>query len=138
MQYVPEFDLGVHDLHHNMTTHHLYPPFPSHLPTAPLLSISLSHLDEPSESSRCFSACQDLGFFYLTLDGDLGRAIVDEAEQLQLLQEKFYALPHEEKDQYGRDKVDGFYSYRWTGCAEGVKDIWARPGRREMYNVSFM
>ena len=52
------------------------------------------------------------------------------------MQQEFYALPHEVKDVYGRDKVDPFYSYRWTQCADGIKDMWDRPGRREMYSVS--
>ena len=124
-----------------LTAHNLYPPFPTDLPTASLGSISLYALQSspPSlpESSKLFTACQTLGFFYLDLTGsDLGESILREAEDLHALQQEFYALPHEVKDEYGRDRVDPFFSYRWTQCMEGVEDVWGRPGRREMYNVS--
>ena len=124
-----------------MSTHHLYPPFPSDLPTAGLVSVSFDALQDPStaqlEASKLFAACKDLGFFYLKLDGsDVGNTIIQEVEQLHELQQEFYALPHEEKDRFGRDKIDPFFSYRWTACQDGAKDAWGRPGRREMYSVS--
>ena len=121
-----------------LTTHHLYPPFPDNLPTAPLESISLFALQDesPSESNKLFESCKDLGFFYLNLVGStLGESILREVEALHLLQQEFYALPHETKDVYGQDKVDPFFSYRWTQCLGGVRDAWNRPGRREMYNA---
>lgn len=123
-----------------LTTHHLYPPFPSDLATAPLESISLHRLrtSDPfaTECSNLFAACRNLGFFYLDLAGsELGEKIVREAEQLHILQQEFYALPHEVKDECGQDKVDPFFSYRWTACTDGVRDVWGRHGRREMYNV---
>ena len=114
-----------------LTTHHLHPEFPSDLPTAPLESISLHQLESSStsEGTKLFRACSQLGFFYLNLFGsDLGETIVHEVEELHLLQQEFYALPHEDKDRYGKDKVDPFFSYRWTACAEGTKDVWQRPG----------
>lgn len=119
-------------------SHEACPPFPSDLPTAGLLSISLGQLQEnsSSESGKLFAACQDLGFFYLDLtDSDLGKAIIDNAEHLHLLQQHFYSLPHKSKDDFGQDKVDPFFAYRWTGCEGDVKDAWGRPGRREMYSV---
>lgn len=124
-----------------LTTHDQYPPFPSDLPTASLEAISLDALQSspPSalESSKLFAACRELGFFYLDFNGSqLGESILREAEELHSLQQEFYALPHEVKDEYGQDKVDPFFSYRWTPCAEGVKDVWGRAGRREMYGVS--
>ena len=127
----------------HLTSHHLHPSFPSDLPTAGLLSISLRSLESAStdehqvESSRLFAACRDLGFFYLDFTGSqLGESIIQEVERLHTLQQDFYALPHEEKDKYGRDKVDPFFAYRWTSCEKGVKDVWGREGRREMYGVS--
>ena len=129
-----------------LTTHNLYPPFPLDLPTASLVSISLRALQsfasppsspESLEGSRLFTACLELGFFYLDLTGsELGESILREAEVLHTLQQEFFALPHEVKDEYGQDKVDPFFSYRWTKCPEGINDMWGRPGRREMYNVS--
>ena len=125
----------------SLTTHHLYPPFPTDLPTAPLGSISLHTLQDASSStSECaklFEACRTLGFFYLDLTGsELGESILRESEELHELQQQFYAHPHEAKDEYGQDRVDPFFSYRWTQCTNGVRDAWGRPGRREMYSVS--
>ena len=125
----------------SLTTHHLYPPFPKDLPTAPLGSISLQTLEDASSSfpecATLFEACRTLGFFYLDLTGsELGESILRESEELNKLQQQFYALPHESKDEYGQDKVDPFFSYRWTQCTDGVRDAWGRPGRREMYSVS--
>lgn len=122
------------------TTHHLYPPFPSDLPTAPLLSLSLRELESsaaPAEvTARLFAACRDVGFFYLDLtDSALGGTILHAAEELHVLQQRFFALPHEAKDAFGQDRVDPFFAYRWTACTEGVRDAWGRAGRREMYSV---
>jgi hypothetical protein len=45
------------------------PPFPNTVPTAPLLRISLSKLlaHDAEEEERFWSACCNLGFFYLDL-----------------------------------------------------------------------
>lgn len=45
------------------------PPFPETVPTAPLLRISLAKLltEDANEEERFWSACCDLGFFYLDL-----------------------------------------------------------------------
>ena len=128
----------------HLTTHHLYPPFPADLPTASLESISLRNLQSQSssESTNLLDSCRNLGFFYLNLLGSgLGESIIREAEQLHVLQQEFYALPHGDKDVYGMngEGMDPFFSYRWTACgsdAAQVKDSWGRGGRREMYNVS--
>ncbi|KAF2483221.1 hypothetical protein BDY17DRAFT_297044 [Neohortaea acidophila] len=116
----------------SLTTHHLLPPFPSDLSTVSLDSISLDELQSsnPSQAeTKLFAACQDIGFFYLPLeDSELGRNILREAEDLHALQQRFFALPSHAKDEYGRDKVDPFFSYRWTPCPDGV-------GRREMYSL---
>jgi isopenicillin N synthase-like dioxygenase len=44
-------------------------PFPSTVPTAPLLRISLAKLltHDPEEEGQLWNACCDLGFFYLDL-----------------------------------------------------------------------
>jgi hypothetical protein len=59
------------------------PPFPSSVPTAPLLEISLSALQrhDVAEENRLWDAACSLGFFYLDLrpDGELGRAENGEA-----------------------------------------------------------
>ncbi len=124
-----------------ITAHDACPAFSSNLPTAPLASISLKALqaDDGSshETSRLFEACRTLGFFYLDLSySDLGESILQCSEQLLVLSERFYSLPHEDKDELGQDKVDPFFAYRWSPCVDGVRDIWGRPGRKEMYSVS--
>ncbi|KAG9585126.1 Clavaminate synthase-like protein, partial [Aureobasidium melanogenum] len=47
------------------------PPFPEDVPTAPLLRISLSKLNQgdPEEIGKLWKACCELGFFYLDLRG---------------------------------------------------------------------
>jgi hypothetical protein len=50
------------------------PPFPSTVPTAPLLRISLAKLlaHDTKEEERLWNACCDLGFFYLDLRSATG------------------------------------------------------------------
>ena len=97
------------------TTHHLYPPFPDNITTAPLVSISLSKLEDgdEAESEAFYDACKSLGFFYLQLEGsELGESIVHEAEQLNRIMKEFYARPEEEREDYLREKIDAFFGYR--------------------------
>ena len=121
----------------HLTSHHTLPPFASDIPTAPLVSISLAKLESnnASECAAFFDASKRLGFFYLDLDhSQLGEALVREAEELNALQKKWFALPAEEKDRFGRDKVDPFYAYRYTPRGD---DAAGNPLRNETYNVSF-
>lgn len=119
------------------TSHHLYPPFPDDIKTAPLVSISLDKLQtgDENESKSFFEATKDLGFFYLKLgDSELGRKIVDEAEQLNELQKEFYKLPQEEREEFAREKIDDFFGYR-----QAKLDAFDEDGnelRNETYNVS--
>jgi isopenicillin N synthase-like dioxygenase len=119
------------------TSHAALPPFDNTLETAPLVSISLAKLeahDAPTETAL-FQACRDLGFFYLDMLGStLGEQIVKDAEALNQLQTKFFALPNAEKDEYGRDKIDPLYSYRYRELDDLDED--GQPGRVESYNVS--
>ena len=97
------------------TSHSQYPPFPSNLPAAPLVSVSLAKLEanDPSESQAFYNASKDLGFFYLNMEGStLGATIVEQAEQLHLVQKQFHALPNSEKDDYLIGKIDPFFGYR--------------------------
>lgn len=122
------------------TFHHLYPPFPTSLPTAPLVSVSLSALESSisnaTASNALYTAAKDLGFFYLSLEGSqLGEIIVAQAEQLHAVQKQFHALPNAEKEEYLREKIDKFFGYRILGG-------WEQPdgsvGRNENYNVGAM
>jgi len=119
------------------TSHHTYPQFASSLPTAPLVSISLSALESSisnaTASNALYTAAKDLGFFYLSLEGsELGETIVAQAEQLHAVQKQFHALPNEVKEEYLREKIDKFFGYRILGG-------WEQPdgsvGRNENYNV---
>lgn len=50
------------------------PPFPSDVPTAPLLRISLQKLldNDPTEIDRFYQTCCDVGFFYLDVRNAIG------------------------------------------------------------------
>jgi isopenicillin N synthase-like dioxygenase len=118
------------------TSHHTLPAFPPELATAPLVSLSLAKLEvsESAESTRLFQACKDLGFFYLDMLGSsLGETIVQQAEDLNKLQTEFFSLDYTVKDQYGRDKIDPFFAYRFAsaGVTHDGKEL-----RNESYNVS--
>jgi isopenicillin N synthase-like dioxygenase len=106
----------------HLTTHHTLPPFPMDIPTAPLVSISLSKLENHNleESTSFYKACRDLGFFYLDLNGSsLGESIVTEAEELNVVQKEFFNLPNDVKDLYGRPTLDPFYCYRYDELMVG-------------------
>ena len=120
------------------TTHHLYPPFPDTITTAPLVTISLAKLEggDEDESKAFFEAAKNLGFFYMKLEGSsLGERMVDEAEQLHKLQQQFFKRPNEEKEMYAREKIDPFFGYRNVSLNE--KDEEGREKRNETYNVNF-
>ena len=119
------------------TTHHLYPPFPDNITTAPLVAISLSKLEagDESESAAFFEAAQNLGFFYMKLEGSAtGERIIDGAEQLHKIQQQFFKRPNEEKEEYAREKIDPFFGYRVVELKE--RDEEGRAKRNETYNVS--
>lgn len=67
--------------HHPATSFPDIPPFPSDVPTCPLLRISLARLlrGDEDEEDRLWHACCELGFFYMDLrqDGD------DDEEELE-------------------------------------------------------
>ncbi len=74
--------------------------FPSNVPTAPLLRLSLSKLtsNDGDESARFFQVCKDLGFFYLDLRGvEAGERLLADAEGLFSVGEKVFDLEVEEK-----------------------------------------
>lgn len=119
------------------TCHDTLPPFPSNISTAPLVSISLSKLqsNDAHESAAFFSACKDLGFFYLDTRGSpLGDQLVEEAEQLLQVQKEFFARPNAEKEEFAREKIDKFFGYRFGETKIRGEDGEVR--RNETYNVS--
>ena len=62
-----------------------------------------------------------------------GEQVVDDAERLNKVQTEFFDLPNEAKDEFGRDKVDPLYSYRYRELE--TLDENGQPGRVESYNV---
>jgi hypothetical protein len=120
-----------------LTSHHLLPPFPDNIKTAPLASVSFKDLEnyDADASTALFKACKDLGFFYLDLFGsELGEKIIGESETLNTLQKEFFELPNEVKDVYGRPRLHPFYAYRYTEL--GVEGEDGVSLRGENYNVS--
>lgn len=119
------------------TSHHLHPPFPDDVTTAPLVSVSLFKLEngDKDESKAFFEAARNLGFFYLDLEGsDTGERIVEEAERLNKIQKEFYDRPQEEREEYARERIDSFFGYRQSKI-EGTNDDGSSK-RNEIYNAS--
>lgn len=122
------------------TSHHTLPPFPDDIDTAPLLTIHLNKLEagNADESARFFAACKDLGFFYLDMVGSpLGERVVSLAEDVNALQERWWALPNEVKDRYGRPHLHEFFAYRY-GEVTGQYDANGEPLRNQNYNVRLL
>lgn len=118
------------------TCHHLLPPFSDKVKTAPLVSISLAKLEasDEAESKAFFNAAQNLGFFYMNMEGSaLGDKLVSEAEQLFQLQKAFFKRPNEEKETYAREKIDPFFGYRHGELKTKNED--GTTMRNETYNV---
>lgn len=99
------------------------PPFPSDVPTCPLVRISLARLlhGDEEEEDRLWRACCELGFFYIdlravdpdVLDGGAvganarqvevhvdGEQLLEDADRLFEVQKGFFDLPVEEKVKY--------------------------------------
>ncbi|KAK0513435.1 hypothetical protein JMJ35_004421 [Cladonia borealis] len=113
------------------------PPFPTTIPTAPLHRISLSKLlsHDPRESSRLFTACKDLGFFYLDLRSTTpGDSLLADAAALFDVGEDFFNLPLEEKMKYDFSGQKSYFGYKGFGTA--VIDRKGTRDRNEFYNIS--
>ncbi|OJD10578.1 hypothetical protein ACJ73_09751 [Blastomyces percursus] len=109
------------------------PPFADDVPCAPLLRLSLEKLlsEDEAEVQRFYSACKDLGFFYLDLRGT---AILADADQLFGIGEQLFELDIDEKRRYDFSKQNSYFGYKETGAA--VVDREGNPDRNEFYNVS--
>lgn len=111
------------------------PPFPSDIPTAPLLRLSLASLhSSPEESDRFFTASKELGFFYLDLRNDpLGEKLLAESSQFFDLAPEFYDLGREALSKYDYRNVGSYMGYKGFGSA--VVDEKGNLDRNEFYNV---
>jgi len=81
------------------------PPFPTDVPTAPLLRLSLKNLlaegEEGEESNRLFQAVKELGFFYLDLrETDLGEGVLRDVDQFFGVGRELFELEVGEKQRY--------------------------------------
>ncbi|KAF2398036.1 Clavaminate synthase-like protein [Trichodelitschia bisporula] len=117
------------------------PPFPAHVPTAPLLRISLSKLlaADPTEVDRLWTASCNLGFFYLDLSTPPsvainGGALLSDASALFSLASSLFALPTLEKAKYDMAAEGSYFGYKGYGA--GIIDAAGTPDRNEFYNVS--
>lgn len=87
------------------------PTFPNDVPTAPLLRISLKKLlnNDQDESSHFFTACKDLGFFYLDLSGTRrGQSMLEDVDKLFDVGKELYDMPLEEKQKYNVSAATSF------------------------------
>jgi len=111
------------------------PPFPEDVPTAPLLRLSLHKLldRDEDEVKRFNRACEDLGFFYLDLEGD-GDSLLNDANKLFIVAEALCDLPIEEKIKYDFSSKKSYFGYKAQGAA--VIDRNGNLDRNEFYNVS--
>jgi len=112
-----------------------YPPFPDHLPTASLITISLSNLlgDDSSEANRLFEACKTEGFFYLNLKDTEAAPLVELSERLAGLAEDTFKIPQEEKD-LCVPEPGTIFGYKKRGMT--VTDKEGTPDTAEFFNIS--
>jgi hypothetical protein len=110
------------------------PPFPDDVTTAPLLRLSLHKLlkRDKAEVERFNRACEDLGFFYLDLEGD-GDSLLTDANELFNVAEALCDLPFEEKEKYDFSSKNSYFGYKAQGAA--VVDRNGNLDRNEFYNV---
>lgn len=121
----PDWDITFKDL----------PSFPTDVPTAPLLRLSLAKLlaKDPTEVERCVRACEDVGFFYLDLRG-AGDDILRDADELFGVNAELFELPLEEKKKYDFMHKNSYFGYK--GMGGNVTDRQGNLDRNEFYNVS--
>lgn len=90
------------------------PPFPDHVPVAPLYTVSLAqlHAQDAAATSKVLRACQELGFFLLDLHNDpLGEVVMGEVDALFAAGEDIMNLPDEVKAQFQHDPPKSFLGY---------------------------
>lgn len=111
------------------------PAFPDDIDTAPLLRISLRKLlsRDAQEIQRFIQACQDVGFFYLHLQGP-GDTILDQSERLFDVGEELFDLPIDEKTKYNFEHLETYFGYKRMGATATDKS--GTLDRNEFYNAS--
>ena len=110
----------------HLASHHTHPPFPTDIPTAPLVSISLAKLESGNseEESAFWDAARNLGFFYLDMTGSpLGEMVVGNAERLKGVMDQFMALPLDEKNRYLVNENEKFFGYRRKEYENAIQEV---------------
>ncbi len=114
------------------------PPFPSHLPEAPIRRISLEGLinrDQAAEEGL-WDACRTHGFFYLDCTTcELGRSIVAAADELEKLSHRAFRLPAEAKQGAAMARWRSLFGYKGPGIV-AKEDPHGRRDVGEFWNLS--
>ncbi|EME84735.1 uncharacterized protein MYCFIDRAFT_41980 [Pseudocercospora fijiensis CIRAD86] len=123
------------------------PPFPTNVPTVPLLRLNLSKLlsNDALEEEKLWRACCDLGFFYLDCRGGngidrttqvkiSGDHLLHSADELFDLAEGVFDLPVSEKAKYDMMGENSYFGYK--GYGDGVIDRKGTKDRVEFWNIS--
>lgn len=111
------------------------PAFPEFVPTAPLLRLSLSKLQngDRGELTRFFQTCEDLGFFYLDLEGSAEDLLAD-ADALFDVGKDLFDLDLTEKVAFDFSSQNSYFGYKGQGAA--IVNAKGDVDRNEFYNVS--
>ncbi|KAF2171909.1 hypothetical protein M409DRAFT_63449 [Zasmidium cellare ATCC 36951] len=121
------------------------PPFPTDVPTVPLLRISLKNLlaGDPAEEEKLWRACCDLGFFYFDLRGGKGGdeddesvdgdALLSVADRMFGLGEEVFALDGEVKEGFSMMGQNSYFGYKGYGA---FVDRGGNKDRNEFWNIS--
>lgn len=111
------------------------PPFPSNIPTAPLLRLSLAALrNDATESNALYHASKTLGFFYLDLRRDAeGEALLKDADGLFGVGRELFDLGRKELGKYNYKPMGSYFGYK--GFGTGIIDREGNLDRNEFYNV---
>lgn len=127
---------SAHANNESLETFPNLPPFPTDVPTAPLLRLSLSALGKSEvESSSLFTASKDLGFFYLDLRGDqLGEALLKESHRLFEVSKELFDEGPDELEKFDYSAQGSYYGYK--GLGKKAVDLKGTKDRNEFYNVS--
>ncbi|KHO01976.1 oxidoreductase [Metarhizium album ARSEF 1941] len=111
------------------------PPFPDHVPVISINTISLADLRSADGNSAqsMLAACQELGFFSLSLRGDsLGEAMMEDIDQLFDVARDIMDLPPHVKQQYLHDIPRSFLGFKPLGHAKTETE---EPDRFEWFNL---
>lgn len=114
------------------------PPFPTDVPTAPLVRLSLSSLrTSQDEANALFKAAKELGFFYLDMRGDeLGEKLLSESDTLFHVGRAMYQLDETELAKFDYSHIEPWRSYfGYKGLGKGVVDTKGTRDRNQFYNA---